>query len=274
MFVGTGIIPSTAQNIVKPSLLLNGKILYVGGSGPGNYSKIQDAVDNASNGDTVYVFDDSSPYIENIIINKSINLTGENSYSTIIENSYRSGLIKIISDNVTISGFTLQNFLKWGVYCSGKNFVISHNRIIDDEGMGIVSRASNVKIFNNEFTCFHDTALDIWDGDNIDIYRNNFTECIAPFYLSFTTRTHVYENNFLSYKNAFLYWDGEFSVAISPSKTKFYQNYWYQPRVLPKLIFGGVIIDLTWIFNFPFGIMFPWILVDSNPAIEPYNIGR
>jgi hypothetical protein len=33
-----------------------GDILYVGGSGEGNYSTIQDAVDNASDGDTVFVY--------------------------------------------------------------------------------------------------------------------------------------------------------------------------------------------------------------------------
>ena len=54
------------------SLQLFGKTLYVGGSGPGNYSSIQEAIDNASDGDTVFVFDESSPYNESITINTSI----------------------------------------------------------------------------------------------------------------------------------------------------------------------------------------------------------
>ena len=50
-----------------------GNILYVGGSGPGNYSKIQDAIDDASDGDTVFVF--NGIYYENVWIDeKSINL--------------------------------------------------------------------------------------------------------------------------------------------------------------------------------------------------------
>jgi len=32
------------------------RTLYVGGSGPGNYTKIQDAIDDASYGDTVFVY--------------------------------------------------------------------------------------------------------------------------------------------------------------------------------------------------------------------------
>ena len=43
-------------------------ILYVGGNGPNNYTTIQQAITNATNGDTVFVYDDSSPYFEHIII--------------------------------------------------------------------------------------------------------------------------------------------------------------------------------------------------------------
>lgn len=51
-------------------------ILYVGGSGPGNYTTIQLAVNNANTGDTVYVYDDSSPYYEHVDINTSIHFIG------------------------------------------------------------------------------------------------------------------------------------------------------------------------------------------------------
>jgi hypothetical protein len=65
LFVGTCIIPAVAQDTEKPSEPTSrGSWLYVGGSGPGNYSKIQDAVDNTSDGDTVFVYDDASPYLD------------------------------------------------------------------------------------------------------------------------------------------------------------------------------------------------------------------
>jgi hypothetical protein len=45
--VGTVIIPSTAQDVEKSSLLTSsGSWLYVGGSGPGNYTRIQNAIAN------------------------------------------------------------------------------------------------------------------------------------------------------------------------------------------------------------------------------------
>ena len=84
--------------------------LYVGGSGAGNYTKIQDAIDNASDGDIVFVYDDSSPYKEYIYINKAILLIGENRNTTIIEGlgQYRD-IIYLISDSVHISNFTIRN---------------------------------------------------------------------------------------------------------------------------------------------------------------------
>jgi len=64
--------PTSGIDLGKQSILvtLGRDTLYVGGSGFGNYSTIQDAVDNASSGDTVYVYDDSSPYIENVVVDK------------------------------------------------------------------------------------------------------------------------------------------------------------------------------------------------------------
>ena len=58
------ILPASG-NLMKEGIiksLSSGNTLYVGGSGEGNYSKIQDAINGASDGDTVFVYDDSSPY--------------------------------------------------------------------------------------------------------------------------------------------------------------------------------------------------------------------
>ena len=57
--------------------------LYVGGSGPGNYTTIQDAIDAAVDGDTVFVYHDSSPYVTRTIdVDRSITLVGEDREST------------------------------------------------------------------------------------------------------------------------------------------------------------------------------------------------
>ncbi|MBN2599728.1 MAG: hypothetical protein JXA75_04230, partial [Candidatus Thermoplasmatota archaeon] len=53
----TGSIGSEKESHLRST---SGNFLFVGGSGPGNYSTIQGAINAATNGDTVFVYDDSS----------------------------------------------------------------------------------------------------------------------------------------------------------------------------------------------------------------------
>jgi len=87
----------------------DGNTLYVGGSGPNNYTKIQDAINDSSNGDAVYVYDDSSPYSEHLNIMKSITVTGENNDTTKIYGIGKDkDILFIESTDVVISDFTIQ----------------------------------------------------------------------------------------------------------------------------------------------------------------------
>mgnify|MGYP001636576991 CR=1 FL=1 len=58
IFVIGASVASASHN--EPSLnsqqLVRGNTLYVGGAGPGNYTTIQDAIDDASDGDTIVVY--------------------------------------------------------------------------------------------------------------------------------------------------------------------------------------------------------------------------
>jgi parallel beta-helix repeat protein len=111
LFVAINVIPLTAQNIEKQlSPTSRGNWLYVGGSGPGNYTKIQDAINDSNTGDTIYVYNDSSPYYEHLVIQKSITLIGEEKTSTEISGSSLDtslDTVNITGDHVTISGFRI-----------------------------------------------------------------------------------------------------------------------------------------------------------------------
>lgn len=80
--------------------------LYVGGAGPGNYTAIQDAIDNASSGDSIYVY--SGVYHERPLIDKSLSLTGEEKTMTIIDGDGIASVVHITADFVNITGFTMR----------------------------------------------------------------------------------------------------------------------------------------------------------------------
>lgn len=61
----------------------SGKTITVDDDGGADYENIQDAIDEAENGDTVRVHD--GYYKENVVVNKSINLIGNGSENTTID---------------------------------------------------------------------------------------------------------------------------------------------------------------------------------------------
>ena len=118
------------------SVGFDGNTLYVGGSGPGNYTSIQDALDEANNWDTIYVF--KGKYLESIVIDKSINLIGEDRDITVIDGHWHDDfeVIRISADFVTIQGFTIKGSRKSGIVSISHNNTIKGNIIIDN-GNGI-----------------------------------------------------------------------------------------------------------------------------------------
>ena len=112
------------------------RVDYIDGK---NYTSIQAAINNASDGDTIYVH--SGIYYENVIIDKSIMLAGENKNTTIIDGGGSSSVVKIVVDHVNISGFTIQNSgseLGDAGISVGSNYnTISENNIINNNYHGI-----------------------------------------------------------------------------------------------------------------------------------------
>jgi parallel beta-helix repeat protein len=133
LFISSVLVGYMEHTVTSAQDMFNGDTLYVGGDGPGNYTKIQDAIDNASSGDTVFVYDDSSPYYENIVVSKSIILIGEDRNTTIIDGEGVSDVVEITADGVTVSNFTIQNS---GVeaYNSGVG-IYAHNNTLTDNNI-------------------------------------------------------------------------------------------------------------------------------------------
>jgi len=155
-----------------------GNTLYVGGNGTGNYSKIQDAINDSSNGDTVFVYDDSSPYHGDVIVNKSIILEGENKNTTIIDGlkTYHHG-IRILSNNTTVLNFKIQNNHYGGITIEHSKFCKVYNNIIDANRYGIwVWNSSNNSIYNNTVASHGVGGIEIDESHNNLVYQNVITD--------------------------------------------------------------------------------------------------
>ena len=210
---------SATTNETKTTQIVVQKTLYVGGIGPENYSKIQDAIDNASNGDRVFVYDDSAPYYENLKINKSIHLIGENKETIIIQNN-SVPCISLCADEIILKGFTIQSDTLMGIYGYKINScVISNNTIIAASRNIYLISSSNNEIYNNYLcdTCeislqlensnentVHDNLMIgsqginffLMDCQNNKIFRNSISESNRGIYLINCFYNLIFDNNF------------------------------------------------------------------------------
>jgi len=202
LFLGMTISSSTGLYLGKQSIkpLSSGNILYVGGNGAGNYSSIQDAIDDASDGDTVYVYDDSSPYYENVIVDKSINLIGEDKYTTIIDGERKGTVVQINVDNVNVTGFTIR--------CSSGS---SGNTYA-----GIKIESSYNNIYNNILYNHYTFGIAVWYSPNNEVFSNSINKTNVCISLFETENNKIYENTIES---------GDTAIAVSSSSNnKIYNN--------------------------------------------------
>jgi parallel beta-helix repeat protein len=234
--------------------ITSGNTFYVGGIGLNNYTKIQDAIYNATDGDTVFVYDDSSPYYENVVVNKSINLIGENKKTTVIDGG-DSGAVARINSWVNISGFTIQNGdtgISLGV--SSEHSTIKGNIISNNKNYGIYLRGSSYITIRDNIISNNKDGINLKDfqifGNVIDSSRNV-----------------IIRNNFLdNIRNANFDLLPEGLFLYTPRFNLWLLNYWNKPRLLPQFIYGKLYINPE--KNF----FIPWVQIDWRPAFEPYDI--
>jgi len=124
LFVYSSVVPISGFNLEQTSTVSSdGNTLYVGGSGPNNYTRIQDAIDNASDGDTVFVYKGTYSVFT---ADKQLTIIGESREETkVIANE-----IQLKHSDIKLTNFSLignnTGFLENVLLVRGNNINISY----------------------------------------------------------------------------------------------------------------------------------------------------
>jgi len=107
------------------------KTWYVDDSGGANFTNIQDAVDNATAGDTIIVRDGT--YTENVVVGKELTIRSENGYAKTLVRAARTfkHVFTVTADNATIQGFTVTGAVATPPYYSYKTTGIALGKDVD-----------------------------------------------------------------------------------------------------------------------------------------------
>jgi parallel beta-helix repeat protein len=230
----------TFQSSHRPSSNGGNKVLYVNETGSGGaYAIIQEAVNDAKKGDTVFVF--SGTYYENVILNKGIDLIGENRHSTVINGEGMGHVIKITAPYTTISEFTItesgRELFDAGLSVESPHVTISRNNIVNNKyGMDImvdgicefkiadnnisnndkgltISRSIGNNITGNDFHYNKNGSISFHSSSNNNLFNNNFSASYDGIYLIHSSNNIMAHNYFSSHEK------GGIWISYSPDNT-------------------------------------------------------
>lgn len=157
------------------------KLIYVDDDGGADYTQIQNAIDNASDGDTIFVY--NGIYFEALVINKSINLIGESKDNTIIDcqksnEINQTNVVLVNADNCTIK----------------KLKIIGTGTALSDT-MGININASNNTISNNIILKNYKGVYIGRDSKNNNVSWNTISNNLYGIATSFSDNNYISKNN-------------------------------------------------------------------------------
>ena len=182
---------------------------------PDDYPAIQEAVDNASEGDTVFV--KSGTYYENIQIDKSLSLMGENKESTVINAQQEGPTIIIRQNTVTITGFTILNgitpasptpYFPWGARPAGihllhvSNCNISNNKI-ENSGCGIWLYDSHDNQIRKNQVINNSHSMRLESSSSNTLESNHLKNCFDGIIFTSSGNNKLKNNSIVNASNQF-----------------------------------------------------------------------
>jgi len=194
------IVFSGCVEVVPPDL---SNMIYVDVSGGADYTSIQDAINVSLENYTIFVY--GGIYLENIVINKTVDVVGENVTTTIIDGNGTGDVIYISEKGkANISGFTIKNSGNKGSPSNDAGIDVrsDHNNItgnnISANKCGIYSTYSQYNNFShNTFLSNSDYGMYLYSGsDNNVIYNNLFSADVCGLRIKGSKYNEISRNLF------------------------------------------------------------------------------
>jgi parallel beta-helix repeat protein len=173
--------------------MLGGIIAWINATYPVyvKYSSIQEAIDNATAGDTLRV--SSGTYYENLwIIGKPVSLEGENKATTVIDGNEDGTVINVIGSDIIITSLTIQNS---GCACA------------DLAGIYLKVLDQNVSVIDNNIVN-NGYGIKLVRTTNVTIDHNSITNSSVGIELAFSSGTSI-TNNYVAYNG--------YGIELNPS---------------------------------------------------------
>jgi len=143
---------------------------------PNDFLSIQEAINHANEGDTVFVR--NGTYFGSVVVDRSISLVGENNQSTIIDGEGYRTVLKVIANNVEVTRFTIRNGWEYdncGIYVNSSGNLVSENIVAGNfYGCRFWVSANNSLLGNRISNNVYGIRLD--SSPNNDISGNSITE--------------------------------------------------------------------------------------------------
>jgi parallel beta-helix repeat protein len=164
---------------------------------PGAGTPIQDAIDDAGGGDTIYVH--AGTYVENVNVWKRVTLIGDGAdVVTVRAADAEDHVFEVTVDRVNISGFAMvgaTHDYKAGIHLDNADHCnISENNASDNDRGIFIGDSSNNTLQNNTANSNGWSGVWLWCSNNNPLTNNNATNNGVGIYLSGSSNNMLSDN--------------------------------------------------------------------------------
>ena len=167
------------------------------------YAAIQEALDALETLDGHVIFVETGIYYENVVVDKTVTLVGENKETTFIDGGGTSKVVFVGADNVTISGFRIRNSGSYnsppydaGICLFYVDYCNITNNFVTTNFMGIaLDHSTSNTIDDNYVTNSSTFSVDLYFSVNNVVSNNIVTNNSNGITLYYSDNNTVGDNN-------------------------------------------------------------------------------